>query len=147
MDGLDFVGYQFSWLLWRVRSTNSSTHEMVIFCMNYERKYYGHEFEPLECAIFVQSTKIGTHENKHSVSIAKAIQVPYRPQQIFKRHNSYNSRLKGPKSIFKSIKQNMTEKSLGNIFAKGINSFKSRSSMTKLELDLYRVRSNSYTKF
>ena len=43
VDGLNFVGYQFSWFLWRVQTTNSSTHEMVIFCMNYERKYYGHE--------------------------------------------------------------------------------------------------------
>ena len=31
--GLKFMGYQFSWFLWRIRSTNSSTHEMVIFCM------------------------------------------------------------------------------------------------------------------
>ena len=23
---------------------NSSTHEIVIFCMNYQRKYYGQEF-------------------------------------------------------------------------------------------------------
>ena len=39
-------------------------------------------FEPHECVIFVQSKKIGTHENKHTESIAKAIQVPHRPQQI-----------------------------------------------------------------
>ena len=45
-------------------STNSSTQEMVILCMIYERKYYGHEFEPQECGISVQSTKIGTHKNK-----------------------------------------------------------------------------------
>ena len=37
---------------------------MVIFCMNYEGKYCGHEFEPHECVIFVKSTKIDTHENK-----------------------------------------------------------------------------------
>ena len=30
--------------------------------------------------------------NKHSESIAKAIQVPYRPQQISKRHNCYKNR-------------------------------------------------------
>ena len=35
--------------------------------------------------------------NKHSESIALAIQVPYRPQQILKRHNSYKSKWKGPK--------------------------------------------------
>ena len=44
VDGWNFVGYQFSWFSWRVRSTNSSTLEMVIFFMNYEWKYYGHEF-------------------------------------------------------------------------------------------------------
>ena len=32
VDGLNFVGYQFSWFLWRVQSKNSRTHEMVIFC-------------------------------------------------------------------------------------------------------------------
>ena len=53
-----------------------------------------------------------TEINKHSESIAKAIQVPYRPQQIFKRHNSNNSRSKGPKSNFKLINQTSTEKSL-----------------------------------
>ena len=53
--------------------------------------------------------------NKHSESIAKAVQVPYRPQQILKRHKSYNSRSKGPKSNFKSINQNTTGKSLGNV--------------------------------
>ena len=36
--------------------------------------------------------------NKHSESIAKAKQVPYRFQQIFKRRNSYKHRSKGPKS-------------------------------------------------
>ena len=44
VDGLNFVGYQFSWFSWRVWSTNSSTHEIVILCMNYERNYFGHEF-------------------------------------------------------------------------------------------------------
>ena len=44
VSGLYFAGYQFSWFSWRVRSMNSSTNEMVIFCMNKERKYYGHEF-------------------------------------------------------------------------------------------------------
>ena len=45
-DGLIFVGYQFSWISWRHlhRSTNSSTQESAIFCMNYEGKYYGNEF-------------------------------------------------------------------------------------------------------
>ena len=36
VDGSIFVGDQFSWFSWRVWSTNSSTHEMVIFGMNYE---------------------------------------------------------------------------------------------------------------
>ena len=39
VDGLNFVGYQFSWFSWRVRSTNSSNHEMVMSCMNNEGKY------------------------------------------------------------------------------------------------------------
>ena len=44
VDGLIFVGYQFSWFSWMERSLNSRTNELAIFCMNYERKYYGHEF-------------------------------------------------------------------------------------------------------
>ena len=46
---------------------NSSTNEMLIFCINYERKHYGHASH--KCVIFVQSTKIGTHENKAIRSI------------------------------------------------------------------------------
>ena len=44
VDGLIFVGYQFSWFSWRVQSTNSSTHELVILCVNYEGKYNGYKF-------------------------------------------------------------------------------------------------------
>ena len=144
-----------------------------------------------------RSRNVIVNVNKHSESIAKAIQVPYRPQQIFKRHNSYNSRSKGPKSNFKLINQNTTEKNFWKklIFAKGINYVKegqawrnsnlicieskvihiqnfnwitqktaekspentiwakgnnsctSRSSVTKLKLDLFYVPTNSYTKF
>ena len=74
VDGSIFVGYQFSWFSSRVRTTNSSTHEMVIFCMNYEGKY-STNFEPLEWESFVKSTKIGTHENKaiHSKWVRKGI--------------------------------------------------------------------------
>ena len=35
--------YKFSWFSCRVWITNSSTHELVIFCMNYEGIYNGHE--------------------------------------------------------------------------------------------------------
>ena len=63
VNGINFVGYQFSWFSWRVRSTNFSTNEMVIFCMNYERKDNGHEFWTPRLCHFFQSTKIGTHEN------------------------------------------------------------------------------------
>ena len=73
MDGLNFAGYQFSWFLWRVRSTNSSTHEIVIFFMNYKRKYYGHKFWTFECFIFVQSMKIGIHKNKAIHSILRIL--------------------------------------------------------------------------
>ena len=42
----------------------------------------------------------------------------------------------------------MTKKSPENEFlAKGNNSCKNRSNATKLELDLYYVKTNSYTKF
>ena len=130
--------------------------------------------------------------NKRSESIAKAIQVPYRPQQICKRHNSYNSRSEGPKSYFKWINEYTTERKFGKykflqkaltpvkegqawrnwnlicieskaihiqncnwisqktaekspenkIWAKGNNSCKSRSIMTKLKLDLFYVQTN-----
>ena len=45
----------------------------------------------------------GVCMNKHSESIAKSIQVPYRPQQILKRHNSYKSRSKGLESGIWSV--------------------------------------------
>ena len=49
---------------------------------------------------------------------------------------------------FKSISEKTSEKSLVNlILAKDNNSYKSRSSVTKLELDLNYVKTNSYTKF
>ena len=44
VDGFNFVGHQFSWFSLRVRSTNSSTHKIVIFCRNHERKYNTHKF-------------------------------------------------------------------------------------------------------
>ena len=43
MDGLIFMGYQFSWFSWKVWSMKSSTHEKVIFCMNYEFLDISHE--------------------------------------------------------------------------------------------------------
>ena len=43
---------------------NSSTHEIVIFCMNIKDNTMATNFEPEECMIFIHSTKIGTHENK-----------------------------------------------------------------------------------
>ena len=47
---------------------------------------------------------------------------------------------------FKSLSEKMAEKRTENC-AKGNNSCKSRSSTAKLELDLYYVKTNSYTKF
>ena len=44
VDVLIFMGYQFLWFPWRVWSTNSSTNEIAIFCMNNEGKYYDHDF-------------------------------------------------------------------------------------------------------
>ena len=68
MYRLIFMGYQFSWFSWRVRSTTSSTHEIAIVCINYE-KSMAMKFELHKCVNFVKSTKIGTHENKaiHSI--------------------------------------------------------------------------------
>ena len=46
------------------------------------------------------------------------------------------------------MSQKTGEKSPGNyIFAKGANSIQSRSNATKVELDLYYVKTNSYMKF
>ena len=44
---------------------------MVIFCMNYEGKYYVHEFWAPRMREFVKSTIIGTRENKaiHSITL------------------------------------------------------------------------------
>ena len=49
---------------------------------------------------------------------------------------------------FKSIFQKTAEKSPENLnLGKGNNSYKSKSSLTTVELDLYYVKTNSYTKF
>ena len=56
----------------------------------------------------------------------------------------------GPINIlnFKSLSQRISEKSLENwIISKRHNSCKTRSTETKIELDLYYHRTNSYTKF
>ena len=48
----------------------------------------------------------------------------------------------------KSISQKTGKKTPENdIFAKGNNSSKSRANLTEVELDLYYVKTNSYTKF
>ena len=46
---------------------NYSAYEMVIFCM--KENTMATNFESHECVIFIQSTKIGTHQNKaiHSI--------------------------------------------------------------------------------
>ena len=71
MDGLIFVGYQLSWFSWRGPSTNFSANEIAIFCMNIKENTMTTNFEPHECSIFLQSTKIGTQENKAIHSIRK----------------------------------------------------------------------------
>ena len=100
--------------------------------------------------------------NKHTVSIAEAIHVPYRPQQISKRAITHvkvgQTRPKSNLTCimlrqiiiwnFNSICRKMTKKSPENeILAKGNNSFKSRSNATKVKLELYYVKKNPYTKF
>ena len=101
--------------------------------------------------------------NKHTVSIAEAIHVPYRPQQISKRHNSRKNTWKDTKvknclyyvntihtPNLMSVSCKTTEKSAENIiFAKDNNSIKSRSKKKKRKkkLDLYYVKTNPYMKF
>ena len=63
-EWLNFCGVPIFLVFVEVQSMNSSTHEIVIFCMSIEGKYYGHEFRTLGMHIFLQSTKIGTHESK-----------------------------------------------------------------------------------
>ena len=61
VHALIFAGYKFSWFSWRVLSTNSSTHELTIFCMNYEGKYmyYGREFlNPMKVSILFNPRKL-----------------------------------------------------------------------------------------
>ena len=41
--------------------------------MNYEEKFYDHNFEPHECVILLQSKKIGKQANKDSHSISEWI--------------------------------------------------------------------------
>ena len=66
MNGLIFVGFQFSW---RVQSRNSKTHEIKIFCISYEGKYYGHKFWTPQMHHFSSIQEIGYQrklENWHS---------------------------------------------------------------------------------
>ena len=63
VDGLIFVGNQFSWFSWRVRSMYSSVSVWIM-----KVNTMATNFEPHECVIFVQSTKIGTNEIKPQYS-------------------------------------------------------------------------------
>ena len=71
VDGLIFVGYmyQFSLFSWMAKSMNSSTHKITISVYIMKGNILAMNFEPIEFVILVQSTKIGTHENKaiHSI--------------------------------------------------------------------------------
>ena len=61
--------------------------------------------------------------NKHTERIAKAIQVPNRPQQIQICIHYFHSLISSPEKSGKQI-------------LKGNNSWKSRSTVTEVELDL-----------
>ena len=61
---LNFVGLQFSGFFGGSDPRNLIPTEKRIFCINYEEKYFDHDFEHHECVMFAQTTKIGTHENK-----------------------------------------------------------------------------------
>ena len=63
------MGYQFSWFSWRVQSSNSSSHEMEIFCINYERKYYGYEIlNPTNVSFLCNPRKLVPTKIKPSTS-------------------------------------------------------------------------------
>ena len=73
VNGLIFMGYQFSWFSWRVRSTIPTNSQISVWIMKNTRAT---SFEPQEYVNFVKSTKIGTHENKTTHSSASSCFVP-----------------------------------------------------------------------
>ena len=60
MNGLIFVGYQFSWFSWRVRCMKSSTHEKFsVWIMKENAMATNSELQ--ECVNFAQTTKKKSH--------------------------------------------------------------------------------------
>ena len=83
-----------------------------------------------------QNKKTKNKINKHTESIAKAIQVPHRPQEI-EICNHYFGALFNKEQLellhFTQICESMADKSPKNEFGtKGNNSWKSRSTVTKV---------------
>ena len=93
--------------------------------------------------------RIVDSHNKHTVSIAEAIHVPYWPQQVSIKFDLYyvktNPYMKFQVNMSKDDKEKSGKRN--EILAKGNNSCKSRSNTTKVEVDLYYVKTNSYMKF
>ena len=67
-------GLPILWFSCSVISTNYSTNEKAIFCMINKENITATNFDPDEYAISVQSTKIGTHNNRamHSIYFNRA---------------------------------------------------------------------------
>ena len=101
-----------------------------------------------------------TNKNKHTVSIAEAIHVPYRPQQIPKRHNSRKNTWKDRKvknflyyvntnsypkfdvEILQDDREKYGELNLNKRKYLVCNT----SNAIVVKLNLYYVKTNSYTK-
>ena len=85
--------------------------------------------------------------NKHTVSIAEAIHVPYRPQRISKRHNSRKNTWKDTEVkiflYYVIVNTNSYPKFDVNILQ---DDRKKCGKLIKVKLDLYYVKTNSYTK-
>ena len=86
-------------------------------------------------------------KNKHTVSIAEGIHVPYRPQQISIKLDLYYVKTNPYMKFQVNMSKDEKEKSGKRNSSKGNNSCKSRSNATKVEVDLYYVKTNSYMKF
>ena len=57
-------GLKFSWFSWRVQFTKYSTNEKAITVWIMKENAMATNFEPHECVILAQFTKIGSHSNK-----------------------------------------------------------------------------------
>ena len=76
VDGLILMGYQFSWFRGGSLPQISVPTEFSVWII--KEITLTTNFEPLESLIFLQSTKIATHENKNFHSMRSAIITSFR---------------------------------------------------------------------